>query len=165
MRRRHRSRKLLALFLLTQLVVGYGGWFTAQHEIFPFTSWLLFVLVPDQVTDYDILIHGPGSQPPDPPLPFSQSGTLVRAPHSITSYQLVQQLGMAVRKGDASRVASLRSRLEEQFTVSHLPYDLVRVTYRPLARWKTGRVISRLTLQSFVATTPPLSNPELSQPE
>lgn len=150
--------------LLAQVVVGYAGWFTPRREIFPFTAWFMFALVPNEQTDYDVLLHGPAIHPQEPPQNFDQSGVFVHAPHSIVSHQLIQQLGDAVEKGDAARIAYLRPQLEEQFAAAHMRYDLIKVTYTPVVRWKTGRVLSSRVLRSFVATEPPQLDPDRPPP-
>ena len=142
---------LAAVFLLAQVVVGYAGWLTPRHEIFPFTSWLLFSLVPGKVTDYDLILHGSSRWPQVPPRPFNQSGGLVSSGHSIVTYQVIQQLGAAVTAGDTARIESLRHQIEEQFAVPSIRYDLVNLTYQPVARWKTGQILSSRVVQSFVA--------------
>ncbi len=142
MKRLHRLTILAAAFLLIQVVVGYAGWFTPRHEIFPLTSWLLFSLVPDRVADYDLVLHGSSAFPQNPARSFNQSGTLVYAPHSIVSYQLIQQLGEAVEGGDQTRAEYLRQQLEEQFNVASIRYDLVKQRYRPVEHWKTGQLLS-----------------------
>lgn len=155
---------LAAAFLLAEVVIGYGGWFTPRHEVFPFSPWLMFALVPDRLTDYDLLLHGTPDRPQEPPRPFDQSGALVHAPHSIVCYQLIQQLGHAVEGADPSRVEGSRRQVEEQFATAHMRYDLIQVTYRPVARWQSGQVLLRRAVRSFVATAPPLVNPDLPPP-
>lgn len=162
MKRLRRLQILAAGFLLFQVAIGYAGWFTPRHEVFPFTSWLLFSLVPDRITDYDLLLHGSPLYPQNPPRPFNQSGALVRAPHSIVSYQLIQQLGDAVEKGDAPRAEALRQEIEEQFAAAPMTYDLVRLTYRPAARWSSGQLVSPARIvRSFTASQlrPPPAEP------
>ncbi len=155
MKRHLRLQWFAALFLAVQVLAGYAGWFTPRHEIFPFTSWFLFSLVPNRVKDYDLLLHGTPNQPQEPPQSFNRSGALVYAPHSIVTYQLIQQLGDAVRQEDAPRVEFLRRQIEEQFAVGPMGYDLLELTYKPVARWKTGQVVSSRLVRSFVATEPP----------
>lgn len=154
MKRLHRLQTLAAAFLFVQVAVGYAGWFTPRHEIFPLTSWLLFSLVPNKITDYDLLLHGSAAYPQKPARSFNQSGVLVRAPHSIVSYQLIQQLGEAVEDGDQPKADYLRQQIEEQFAVASIAYDLTKVRYEPVDRWKTGQVLSPPVLvTSFTSGT------------
>jgi hypothetical protein len=159
MKRLHRLQTFAAMFLVAQVVVGYAGWFTPRHEIYPFTSWLLFSLVPDRLSDYDLLLHGSPAYPQEPPRSFNQSAGLVRAPHSIVSYQVIQQLGEAVAANDSARVDYLRGQIEEQFAVAPMRYDLIKVSYHPVDRWKTGRILSSSPVQSFTAAKLPLALP------
>lgn len=156
MKRIFRLQWLAAVFLFAQVVIGYAGWLTPRHEIYPFTSWLLFSLVPDRITDYDLLLHGSPTFPQEPPRPFNQSGGLVRAPHSIVSYQLIQQLGEAVAANDNPRIEYLRREIEEQFAFVPMRYDLIEVRYRPVSRWKTGHVLAMTGIHSFTSSKTPV---------
>ena len=159
MKRLHRLQTLAAVFLLAQVVVGYAGWLTPRHEIYPFPSWLLFSLVPNRINDYDLLLHGSPTYPQEPPRPFNQSGGLVRAAHSIVSYQLIQQLGDAVSAGSPAQIEYLCHQIEEQFATAPMRYDLIKVSYDPVARWKTGQVFSSTPVRSFTAKKLPLASP------
>ena len=165
MKRLRRFKTLAAAFLSAQLVVGYLGWLTPQHEIFPFASWFLFSLVPDHVTDYDLLLYGPANRSQTVPRAFNRASNLVKGNHSVASYQLIQQLGAAVESRDQTRIGNVRRQIEEQFYASGVRYDLVQVTFRPVERLKTGRVLSSRPVQTFIsgAVLPPV-NP-VSAPE
>lgn len=164
MKRFARLQTLAAGFLLTEVVVGYAGWFTRRREVFPFSPWMMFALVPNRLTAYDLLLHGPADRPQEPPRPFDQSGALVHAPHSVVSYHLIQQFGGALEAGDRAGADHFRRQVEEQFALAHMRYDLVQVTYLPVPRWESGQVLSRRFVRSFVATEPPLSNPDQPPP-
>ena len=152
MKHYRRLRLWAAVFLVAEFAVGMGGYFTPRQEIFPFASWFLFVLVPFQTSDYDLVLRAEGTRRLDPPLPFTDApGSLVMKSHSIVSYQIIQQLGAADKAGDATRVRALRQQIEVQFRVPFIHYDLVRVVSRPVERWETGRVVSRTPIKSFTA--------------
>ena len=151
----YRRLRLLAVALLAmEFVVGMVGYLTPRQEIFPLASWFLFLLVPHDTSDYDLILRAHDDTPIDPPLPYNQVPWLVTAPHSIVTYQLVQQLGDAAARHDDARSRSLRRQLETQFQMGRVQYDLVRNTYQPVERWETGQVRVRRTLQTFTSGQP-----------
>ena len=141
--------------LIVEFVVGMGGYLTPRKEIFPFASWFLFLLVPSDTNDYDLILRANDGNPITPPRPYSQLPWLVSTPQSIVTYHLIQQLGDAVSRGDAPRIPLLRRQIEAQFTQPRVEYDLVRDIYRPVERYATGRVRARRTLRSFTSGQPP----------
>ena len=150
MTRYRRLRAIAVVILLVEFVVGLGGTLTPRTEIFPFASWFLFSLVPGKVNDYDLVLRAAGDRPLDPAPRFSQAGRLVHAPHSIVVYQLIQQFGRAVEKNDP-RTDLLRRQVEVQFLVPAVRYDLVKATYRPVARYEHDQTLSITPLRSYVA--------------
>ena len=149
-----RLRRVAVALLVVEFVVGMGGYLTPRHEIFPFASWFLFLLVPDRTSDYDLLLRANDGNPIDPPQPYSQASWLVSAPHSILTYNLVQQFGDAETSHDTPRSRRLRRQLEALFTQPRVQYDLVRNTSRPVERYETGQVRTRQTLRSFTSGEP-----------
>ena len=153
MRSYRRLRLVAAAVLLAEFVVGLGGALTPRAEIFPFASWFLFSLVPGQTSDYDLVLRAEGDRPLDPQPRFSHAGRLVTTPHSIVTYQLIQQLGRAVEHRDP-QIGILREQIEAQFTVPFVRYDLVKATYRPVDRWESDQTLRLVPVRSFVAGQP-----------
>ena len=152
-----RSYRRLSFFavaaLLVEFGVGLGGTLTPRREIFPFASWFLFSLVPGKTRDYDLVLRAEGDHPLIPPPRFSQAGWLVTTPHSIVTYQLIQQLGRAVEHHDPA-VGTLRLQIEAAFTRPAMHYDLVKATYLPVKRWESDQTLDLVPLRSFVAGQP-----------
>ena len=149
-----RLRAVAVALLAVEFVVGMGGYLTPRHEIYPFASWFLFLLVPNDTSDYDLLLRANNGNPIDPPQPYNQAAWLVTLPHSILTYQLVQQLGDAETRHDAPRSRRLRRQIEALFTQPRVRYDLVRNTSRPIERYETGQVRARQSLRSFTSGDP-----------
>ena len=149
-----RLRAVVVALLVVEFVVGMGGALTPRREIFPFASWFLFLLVPHQINDYDLILHSNQDFPIDPPQPYREASWLVISPHSIVTYNLVQQLGDAVACRDDARRGRLRRQVDALFTQPRVQYDLVRNTYQPVERYETGRVRARQTLASFTSGEP-----------
>lgn len=135
--------------LVLQFTLGLLGTLTPRGEIFPFASWFLFSLVPDRVVSYDLLLHGTARRPLDPPRAFNQAGGWVKSPHSVTVYQLTQQLGRAFEAGRAAETTRVRREIEAQFSAPGMRYDLVRVSYRLAERWKNRQAPQTVTLTRF----------------
>ena len=149
-----RLRRIAVAVLLAECVVGMLGSLTPRREIFPFASWFLFLLVPHHTNDYDLVLHSNQGVAIEPPLPYNQLPWLVSSPHSIVTYNLVQQFGDAVARHDAARSRNLRRQVDTMFMQPRVQYDLVRNTYQPVERYETGRVRTRQTLASFTSGEP-----------
>jgi hypothetical protein len=157
MSRYRRLRVFAVVALAAEFVLGLGGTLTPRREIFPFASWFLFSLVPFQSSDYDVLVYPP--EDGGSPLPLNQAGRFVNSSHSIVAFQLIQQLGDAQERGDRDLAGRLRQQIEARFRVPGLRYDLVKVRYAPIPRWKNGAVISRVPIASFAAGQAQLHTP------
>ncbi len=149
MLRYRRLQIFVAAALAFVMVVGLGGTLTPRHEIFPFASWFLFSLVPGRRSEFDLTLHAANEKGSDPGRPYNQADGLVHHPHSIVTHEIIQQLGEAEQNHDATARGALRRQIEADFEPSVTRYDLVRVTYSPVERWRTGRVLATETLRSF----------------
>lgn len=92
-----------------------------KYEVFPFFSWFLFPITPNQVTRYE--------------LATSATKTRLAQALSMDLEVIVQSLGKAVAAQDAGRIVELRERLESNFLKSPCSYAVTRRTYDPLAAW------------------------------
>lgn len=144
-----RLQIFVAAVLAFVLTVGLGGTLTPSREIFPFASWFLFSLVPDRRNEYDVLLSVVDNKPMEPGRPFRQADNLVHHPHSIVIHEIIQQFGVAEATHNAKASRTLRRQIEGEFDPAISRYDLVRVTYKPVERWKTGRVQDTVVLRSF----------------
>ena len=143
---RYRRLQIFAAAALAFVfVIGMAGEIPPRHENFPFASWSLFSLVPGRQTEFDLIVHTAAASQP-----FNRADRLVYHPHSIVIHEVVQQLGDAVRVGNAAAVRALRRQIEQEFIPLVTGYDLVRVTYTPVDRWRTGRVLSTDPVRSFI---------------
>lgn len=149
MLRYRRLQIFVAAALAFVMVVGLGGTLTPRHEIFPFASWFLFSLVPGKRSDFDLILHAASDEPPEQGRPYSQANGLVFHPHSIVAHTIIQELGDAEQNGNTVSSRALRRQIEVEFVPAVTRYDLVRVTYDPVERWRTGRVLTTEPLRSF----------------
>lgn len=145
-----RFRLFAAGVLAAELIVGLAGTLTPRGEVFPFASWFLFSLRPDRVISYDLILRGSERRPLDPPKPFNRGGGLVKTPHSVTVYQLVQQLGRAIETKRPDEIRRLRQEIEAQFPGAEMRYDVVRVSYALANRWSGQAPAQSEIVASFV---------------
>ena len=151
----YRRLRLFAVALLVvEFVVGMGGWLTPRHEVFPFASWFLFTLVPNHTTEYDLEFRAANGRPLDPPVRFSRAASLVFQPHSITAFNVIQGLGAALEHGTPRETHTLRAQIDAFCGSSHLTYEVVKVTYDPVARYDTGAALQRRVLGTFTTHQP-----------
>lgn len=151
----YRRLTLLATALLAVMfVVGMASEIPPRREVFPLASWFLFVLVPDRTTEYDVEFRAVDDRPLDPPVRFGRSGNLVFQPHSVTCFQVIQQLGLSLERGKPGQVRALCRQVDTFCRPARLRYDVVKVTYDPLIRYDTGAVRERRVLGSFAVREP-----------
>ena len=153
--RSYRRLSLLAAGLLAAVfVVGLAGSLTPRGEVFPLASWFLFVLVPNHTTEYDMEFRAANDQALPQPLRFARSSGLTIQPHSITGFQVVQQLGRALEHGDAEKTRTLRRQIDSLCYPGRFRYDVVKVVYDPVARYDTDATQGRRVLGTFTTREP-----------
>ena len=149
-----RLRFVAVVLLAAEFVVGMGGWLTPRHEVFPFASWFLFTLVPNHTTEYDLEFRAANDRPLDPPVRYSRAASLVAQPHGITAFNVIQALGASLEHHDPPETRALRAQVDALCGSSRLTYDVVRVTYDPVARYDTGAALQRHVLGTFTTHQP-----------
>jgi len=133
------------LCLAVYFVVGYTRIRTT--DIVPFSAWALFVFVPNQPSVFTLQLDSLNGSALIPPERF-EDGTFTN-PHDITAYYIMNRFGIALEKGDSGEVRKFRALLEENILpAKRLDWELVKITYDPLERWKTGK-ISRQSVAHF----------------
>jgi hypothetical protein len=129
---------LVPLCLAVYFLAGYARIRTTDWV--PFSAWALFVFVPNEPVAYGVKIHSAGDRVFDPPLDFKQADGVVAAPHDVVAAFNIDKLGFALEKGDSAAAARFRGLLEANALPKAARWDLVRLAYDPVDRWKTGRV-------------------------
>lgn len=132
------AQRWVTLFLAAYFV---GGLLTLLHpceEVFPVYSWFLFALVPQHQTLYAVVLHEAEGRPLSQPRAYPEAIGIVRDPHNVVAYQLIQQLGTAVEKQDTAQVVKLRHLLETNYLPARSRYEVAKISYEPLRRWRTG---------------------------
>ena len=136
--------------LLAYLVLGATFRLTRTNgEVFPFFSWTLFIYVPGDTSEYAVELIEQGGRRFDPPRPLHAARGLVPGAGNVTAQVVVQRMGRAAERGDATALAELRRVFEREHLAAHrapVHYRLVREHYDPIERWTTGgvRAVSEL---------------------
>ncbi len=119
---------------LCYAVLGLCASAAEKFEVFPFFSWFLFAVTPNQIIQYELT--------PSPQL--SALGTLL----VVDLHVLVQRFGRALETKDR-HAEQLRRRLESNFFVSPCDYVVTRTESDPIARWLDGTIESRQRVAEF----------------
>jgi hypothetical protein len=136
------------LCLTVYFVVGFSRIRTT--DIVPFSAWALFIFVPNQPSIFTLQLDSLNGSALIPPERF-EDGAFTN-PHDITAYYLINRFGIAWEKGDTKDIRKLRSLLEKNILPAKpLDWELIKITYDPLQRWKTGNV-SRQSVAHFSNT-------------
>jgi hypothetical protein len=115
-----RVRRGVAVFLAIYFIVGLGTLLLPAREIYPFYSWFLFALVPQNATThYELILYEVNGQPLDPPRRYQEADGLVRSPHNVTVYRLTQQIG-------ATQDARARELLEKTWLPPNTRYEIIK---------------------------------------
>ena len=144
MKKYRRLQSALVALVLGTFALGMVSAVRPAGEIFPFASWFLFSLVPQQVTSYELRVLEWKHQKFDPPKSIIEVDGLVRNPRSSTVYQLIQRYGAGndPERGQTLGAEAAWELLRARFTsTDHLCVQTFRVTYDPIERWRTGCVI------------------------
>ena len=132
------TQRWVTLFLTGYFVGGLLMLLHPREEVFPVYSWFLFALVPQQRTLYAVVLHEAEGQPLRQPRTYQEAAGIVRDPHNVVVHQLIQQLGAAVEKRDAAQVTEFRRLLETNYLPARSRYEVAKISYEPLRRWRTG---------------------------
>lgn len=156
---RYQALKLfLVAFLGMYFAIGIAAStvlksFLVHDEIYPVFSWFLFDKVPKERNVFGLRLHQVGEAEISPPLLFQEAEIWVSNPHSITAQTLIQRLGRARLGHSREDVVSIRRMLEKGFLPPDTRYELVRIRYHPLKRWRTGEMQIE-SLQMYGAELP-----------
>ena len=157
MKKYRRLQATLIALVVGTFALGMVSAVRPAGEIFPFASWFLFSLVPQRVTSYEIRVTEWNGQKFSPPRSIIDVDGLLQNPRSSTVFQLVQRYcaGSTLENGlseDAKTAWALLS--SRMATPKSLFFDVMRITYDPIERSSTGRMISEDWVSaSFIGTT------------
>lgn len=149
--RRKATKISLALLLLLYVSIAVSTHLTKQPEIFPFFSWSLFSSVPQpEKTNYGLRLIAVDGKTLQTPLFFEEGEQYFAGANSIMAMTTIRRLARAIEAGNAGQIVEYQTFFEEMFLAeaSDVAYEVVRRTYNPVERWRTGRYISVECLRS-----------------
>lgn len=133
----------MAVLVVVYVVIAYEGGHTERHQYFPAFNWSLFSYVNATPSLVELHVKRIGDQTFDPPVNYFELGSyfLSARNHSTQLTKNVGLLAWASQNGDKQRAETLRKLIELQDLSGHgiVEYQLVRVEFNPIERWKTGR--------------------------
>ncbi len=118
-------------------------------EIFPFFAWSLFSQVPNVDRRYEVLITGQGGREIEPPMAYLKADSALVTGNEHIGRKLIQQLGGALERGEASEALRLRRLLERNYLAKRVRYEVVVEDYQPLEKWRTGRPVNVRSMGVF----------------
>lgn len=123
-------------------------------EITPFFGWSLFSKVPNEDSQYAILIHRHDGQSIEPPSSFLRAVDGMVVGNRYIARKLIQRLGQAYDGGAVAEVESLRALLEQNYLAGRVRYELVYERYEPLEKWRRGTSLEQRSLAFFERVAP-----------
>ena len=149
-----RLRLLVLAALAVEFTVGMAGEIPPRREVFPFASWFLFARVPHHTVEYDVEFRAVDGRPLPAPVRFSRAAGWVFQPHSITAFNVIQLLGKTLERNQPADTRALRQQVDAFCGGNALHYDVVKVTYDPVARYETGTTLQHRVLGTFQTRQP-----------
>ncbi|MDP2735831.1 MAG: hypothetical protein Q8P12_06515 [bacterium] len=143
---------LLVSFLLFYFVAGIYTARLPGGEWYPFFSWFLFPTTPlPQQTDHSIRFLAVAGKELDPPLLLHENhGLLSLEAHSSTEYLgIVRMLGESMERRDQKGVEHYREQLEKNFLYRPVRYELVKITFNPIERFRNGTILKVTSVKTF----------------
>ncbi|MEM1158475.1 MAG: hypothetical protein AAF649_01410 [Verrucomicrobiota bacterium] len=144
-----RTQTILTVFLIAMFLVGMAALTNPRgnYEWFPFYSWSMFGLVPQQETIYRLAVLDSCGHPVD----FRDAAGLVNEPGSLAAYHLVQQMGLSIANQDSRQLSTLRRAFEDSYLQSGTIYQIYQTREDPLTAWrKSGMADEAEMIGTFV---------------
>lgn len=151
--RLRRLRRRLAILVVVYFFAGGASQklIPGVDEVIPFYGWSLFSKVPNEDSRYELLIHRHDGRRLEPPVPFLTAPAAIVGGNRYIGRKVVQRLGRAVERGEASEVAELRRLLEGSYLRGRVRYELVYERYDPIERWRSGAGLEARSLGRFTS--------------
>jgi hypothetical protein len=145
---------IIFLFVVAYGLVAYlGGKTSPRGEYFPVFNWSLFTHVAPVRGLLEVHVSRIGDRVFEQPVNFFELDQYfpTAQKRSTDLKKTLEQIARAAQRGDEKKVAALRGILEQRHLGGHgtVAYEIRYVVFRPLERWKTGRVMRQRVLASF----------------
>jgi hypothetical protein len=156
-RRRYRfTCAAIPLFVCVYVATALGRELEpGQTEIFPFASWSLFTLVPNEVHDYAFRLLAVDENVISP-IFYEESGELFGNARNHAAHVTIDLIGRATASGNEAAADEIRRRFELMYfpEARSVRYELTERVYDPLERQRGGAFRSVTSLHPFEMTAP-----------
>lgn len=148
MKKREYPALFIIGFIFLYFIIGMATGFSGANEIFPFFSWRLFAHIPDNTSEYAIIVEVFNGTTVSPPQLFQEAKGIIKESDSIIAHKLIQNFGKAYERKDIQEAEELRRLFEANYIKGPARYRLIRIIYNPVERWKTGSY-EMINIQEF----------------
>lgn len=136
MRRYRRLKRVVAGILLVMFLAGEAALLRPPtYEVFPFYSWSMFALVPNETGQFYVFVTKDGET-----REYTRAKKWVADANSITAYTVIQQYGKALSSGNKKEIAAWRRQFEENHIPDGLFYEVRYSRSDPMTRWRQERL-------------------------
>lgn len=139
----------IPLVLFVYFFVGVGT--KRSGEIFPIYHWGLFAAVETPTTLGEVYLEEVDGERYNPPVRLQDTESyrrLMMSDYDIyNTPNVIRRLAAALASGRYERAAELEAAFEANFLEQdRVRYSVVNVTFDPVERYRTGKVVSRETV-------------------
>jgi hypothetical protein len=126
-----------ALFILLMFGAGEAALLRPpNYEVFPFYSWSMFALVPNETEQFYVFVTKDGET-----REFTRAKKWVgEAANSIVAFTVIQQYGRALLSGNKNQIEKWRRQFEENHMPDDLNYEVRYSKEDPMVRWQQERM-------------------------
>jgi hypothetical protein len=123
------------------------------EEVFPFASWSLFSLVPNQVEDFSLRVTRLNGKPLEPPKYFEALYKVLPSVSDHSARMTIQKLGRALAAGKGEDAKFWRDHLEQSYLAkfADVDYQVVHRRYDVMDRWRQNRIDDETVMASYCA--------------
>lgn len=149
-------KNLITSVVILYFLIGNFTWALYRHEFFPISSWNLFSIVPNLVTDYGLKVTSIDEVDLDSPAYIQDLPSEFAEAESIVVFYVIQNLGEAIEEGDTEAVTQLREQIESNYfsSQSTVDYEIEKRSYYPKERWNTGEYEEITRLETYEKSRP-----------
>jgi hypothetical protein len=125
------------LFILLMFGAGEAALLRPpNYEVFPFYSWSMFALVPNETEQFYVFVTKDGET-----REFTRAKKWVgEAANSIVAFTIIQEYGKALLAGNKNEIVKWRRQFEGNHMPDGLGYEVRYCKGDPLARWQQERI-------------------------
>lgn len=135
---------------------GTGLRMFVREGIYPFFSWNLFSIIPNEQTIFTLRVLTLGDESYTPPRRFDELTELFKVlRQSPTEYvPHINDLGFAIQGGRTDKIGRYKKIVERIFFKTPATYEIVKVTYDPIEFWRSRTYTSEHVITTFDTRIP-----------